>query len=77
MEERGTFDFNGKLPVNPSGGRLSANPVQVAGLLEMIECVLQIRGEAGRRQVKGAQTALAQGINGMCGQAHCVWILGK
>ena len=77
MEERGTFDFNGKLPVNPSGGRLSANPVQVAGLLEMIECVLQIRGEAGRRQVKGAQTALVQGINGMCGQAHCVWILGK
>ncbi len=30
--ERGYFDFNGKLPVNPSGGRLSANPVQVAGL---------------------------------------------
>ena len=77
MEERGTFDFNGKLPVNPSGGRLSANPVQVAGLLEIIECVLQLRGTAGKHQVKGAQTALAQGINGMCGQAHCVWVLGK
>ena len=77
MEERGTFDFNGKLPVNPSGGRLSANPVQVAGLAAMAECVLQLRGEAGKRQVKGAETALAHGINGVCGQSHCVWIMGK
>lgn len=77
MTERGAFDFGGKLPVNPSGGRLSANPVQVAGLTAMIECVLQLRGEAGRRQVRGAETALAHGLNGMCGQSHCVWILGK
>jgi acetyl-CoA C-acetyltransferase len=75
--ERGYFDIGGKLPVNTSGGRLSANPVQVAGLAEIIECVLQLRGEAGRRQVKGAEKALAHGINGMCGQSHCVWILGK
>ncbi|MBU1670289.1 MAG: thiolase family protein [Actinobacteria bacterium] len=75
--ERGTFDMDGKLPVNPSGGRLSANPVQVAGLAEVIECVLQLRGTAGKRQVKGAEKALAQGINGMCGQSHCVWVLGK
>lgn len=77
MEERGTWNFDGKLPVNPSGGKLSANPVQVAGLVSMIECALQLRGEAGKRQVKGAEVALAHGINGICGQAHCVWILGK
>lgn len=75
--ERGYFDFGGTLPVNTSGGRLSANAVQVAGLAGMIECVLQLRGGAGRRQVKGAQKALAHGINGICGQSHCVWILGK
>jgi len=75
--ERGHADFEGKLPVNPSGGRLSAHPVQVAGLAAMAECVLQLRGEAGERQVEGAETALAHGINGMCGQSHCVWILGK
>ena len=75
--ERGVFNFDGKLPVNTSGGRLSANPVQVAGLAEMAECVLQIRGEAGDRQVERAGTALAQGINGMCGQSHCVWVLGR
>lgn len=75
--ERGYFNFDGMLPVNPSGGRLSANPVQVAGLAGMAECVLQLRGAAGKRQVKGAEIALAHGINGMCGQSHCVWILGK
>jgi acetyl-CoA C-acetyltransferase len=75
--ERGVYDFDGDLPVNPSGGRLSANPVQVAGLAEMAECVLQLRGEAGERQVEGAEIALAHGINGMCGQSHCVWILGR
>ena len=73
----GLFNLAGDLPINPSGGRLSANPVQVAGLTELVECVLQLRGEAGEHQVDGADTALAQGINGMCGQAHCVWILGK
>ena len=75
--EEGTFDFGGKIPVNPSGGRLSANAVQVAGLSEIAECVLQLRGDAGERQVEGAKHALAHGINGMCGQAHCVWILGN
>ena len=75
--ERGLFNFDGKMPVNASGGRLSANPVQVAGLASVAECVLQLRGEAGDRQVEGAGTALAHGINGMCGQSHCVWVLGK
>ncbi len=74
---RGTFDFGGELPVNPSGGRLSSHPVQVAGLASVAECVLQLRGEAGSRQVEGAETALAHGINGICGQSHCVWILAK
>lgn len=75
--EHGYFDANGKLPVNASGGRLSANPVQAAGLYAMAEAVLQLRGKAGKRQVRGAETALVHGINGMCGQSHCVWILGK
>ncbi len=75
--ERGWFDADGKLPVNVSGGRLSAHPVQAAGLYAMAEAVLQLRGKAGKRQVKGAETALVHGINGMCGQSHCVWILGK
>ncbi len=75
--ERGRFDFDGPLPVNPSGGRLCANPVQVAGLAAMAEATLQLRGEAGERQLDGVETALVHGINGMCGQSHCVWVLGR
>ncbi len=75
--ERGWFDADGKFPVNVSGGRLSSHPVQAAGLYAMAEAVLQLRGEAGERQLDGAETALVHGINGMCGQSHCVWVLGR
>lgn len=75
--ERGWFDADGRFPVNLSGGRLSGHPVQSAGLYAMAEAVLQLRGEAGERQLDGAETALVHGINGMCGQSHCVWILGR
>ncbi len=72
----GATAFDGELPVNPSGGCLSGHPVLVAGLNRIIECVLQIRGDAGERQVEGVRTAVAHGINGPCGQSHCVWVLG-
>jgi acetyl-CoA C-acetyltransferase len=73
----GATEMTGDLPVNPSGGVLSAHPVLVAGLARLIESTIQIRGEAGKRQVKGASKALAQGINGPCGQAHGIIVLGS
>jgi len=76
LTERGTTSLQGDLPVNPSGGLLSANAVLVAGMVRIIESVLQLRGQAGERQVAGAKTALAHGVNGPCGQSHCVWVLG-
>jgi len=77
MAEKGLTALDGPLPVNPSGGVLSAHAVLTAGLARIIEAALQIRGEAGGRQVDGIKTALAHGINGPCGQSHCVWVLGK
>jgi len=77
MTEDGVTAMNGSLPVNPSGGVLSAHPVLVAGLARIIEAVLQLRGDAGSHQIDGAKTALAHGINGPCGQSHCVWVLGR
>ena len=76
MLGRGITTMNGELPVNPSGGVLSAHALMVAGLARIIESCLQIRGQAGGRQVSDVKTALAHGINGPCGQSHCVWILG-
>ncbi len=75
--EKGEFDIDGRMPVNPSGGLLSGHPVIAAGLYRISEIVKQIRGEAGAHQVKKAGTGLAHGVNGLCGQSHCVWVLDK
>ncbi len=76
LTDSGKTALDGDLPVNASGGCLSSNPVLVAGLNSIIECVLQIRGDAGEHQVEGVTTAVAQGVNGPCGQSQCVWVLG-
>jgi acetyl-CoA C-acetyltransferase len=71
----GVTAMEGPLPVNPSGGCLSAHAVLVAGMVRLIEGVLQLRGEAGDHQVAGCRRALAHGTNGPCGQSHCVMVL--
>jgi acetyl-CoA C-acetyltransferase len=74
--EKGETEMDGNIPVNPSGGCLSAHAVITAGLIRIAEATLQVRGDAGKRQIPGVKTALAHGINGPCGQSHCVWVLG-
>lgn len=73
----GVTAMKGRLPVNPSGGVLSAHAVLVAGLVRIIEVVLQIRKTAGTHQIERTRLGLAHGINGPCGQSHCVWVLGE
>lgn len=77
LMDSGATQIEGDIPVNPSGGVLSAHPVLAAGLARIIEAVLQIRGEAGTRQVERTRVALAHGIGGICGQGHCVFVLGR
>lgn len=73
--EKGLYDIKGRLPVNPSGGLLSGHPVIAGGLIRIAEIVKQLRGEAGRYQIDGAKKGIAHGVNGLCGQSHCVWVL--
>jgi acetyl-CoA C-acetyltransferase len=75
--KKGEYNLDGRLPVNPSGGLLAGHPVIAAGLYRIAEVVLQLRGEAGEHQVGKAKTGLAHGVNGLCGQSHCVWILDQ
>jgi acetyl-CoA C-acetyltransferase len=75
--DSGATAMTGDLPINPSGGTLAGNPLQVAGTARVAEAALQLRGEAGERQVPQAKTALAQGFYGPCGQSQCVIILGN
>jgi acetyl-CoA C-acetyltransferase len=76
MTESGKTAIDGELPVNASGGCLAGNPIFVIGLNAIIECALQIRGEAGEHQAEVVRTAVAHSINGPIGQSHCVWVLG-
>lgn len=75
--QEGMTQRDGRLPVNPSGGVLSGNPSGVAGMVRVAEAFLQLSGRAGERQVVNAETALAHGVCGPCGQSHCVIILRR
>jgi len=78
MLTAGQTALDGELPVNPSGGVLGGNPLCVAGLVRVIECVKQIRGEAGAHQLpKPVKTAAAQGCYGPAGQSQCVVVLAS
>lgn len=61
MIEEGMTMLDGILPVNPSGGVLSTNPVGASGVIRVAEAALQIHGRGGARQVDGVRTALATG----------------
>jgi len=63
--------------INTSGGMLAGNPVMIGGLARAAEAVIQLRGEAGDRQVKDARKALAHGTTGGAGQHHAVLVLEK
>lgn len=53
----GVFNRDGNLPTSPSGGLLGVgNPISAAGLMKIIEIYLQLKGEAGKRQVPGKPT---------------------
>jgi acetyl-CoA C-acetyltransferase len=75
--DKGMTSLDGKLPVNPSGGVLAANPYVARGLIRIAEAALQGMGEAENRQVPDVKTALAHSTHGLAGQHHSVVILGK
>lgn len=81
LAESGATRLGGRLPVNTSGGLESrGHPIGATGLAQVYELVLQLRGEAGPRQVPGARFAIAEnngGFLGVEGAAACVTILGR
>jgi acetyl-CoA C-acetyltransferase len=63
--------------VNPSGGMLAGNPLQLGGLVRAAEAALQLSDQAGPRQIPGAKRALAHGVMGPAGQFHSVAIFER
>lgn len=54
----------GDFPLNTNGGGLSYCHPGMYGIFLLVEAVRQLRGQAGDRQVPGAQTALVHGTGG-------------
>jgi acetyl-CoA C-acetyltransferase len=72
----GRTAFEGELPINPSGGVLSSNPIGASGMLRFAEAALQVRGRAGEHQVEGARIALGHAYGGGS-QFFAMWIVGS
>jgi acetyl-CoA C-acetyltransferase len=75
--EDGNTAIGGKIPVNTSGGlKACGHPVGATGIKQAAEIVNQLRGEAGKRQVEGAEIGLAHNVGGS-GATALVHILGR
>jgi acetyl-CoA C-acetyltransferase len=74
LVEQGVTAFSGELPVNPSGGVLSSNPIGASGMLRFAEVALQVRGEAGAHQVAGARLGLGHAYGGGS-QYFAMWMV--
>jgi acetyl-CoA acetyltransferase len=79
--ETGATKLGGSKPINTSGGlECRGHPIGASGLAQIHEIVAQLRGEAGNRQVEGAQIGLAENGGGNIGieeAAMCMHILQK
>jgi len=66
LTDQGLTATNGELPVNPSGGLLGMGyGLEASGMQKLLEVVLQLRGEAGSRQIPDAEVGLAHTWRGV------------
>ncbi|MGA2198768.1 MAG: hypothetical protein ABSG45_02400, partial [Nitrososphaerales archaeon] len=64
--------------LNPSGGAMGVgNLLEASAMHRLLECVLQLRGEAGGTQVRGAERALVQSWRGIPTATGGVAILSR
>ena len=74
--QQGCTALNGPRPVNTSGGlKAKGHPVGATGVAQICDVVMQIRGDAGERQVQKHSLGLAQNLGGS-GATAVVTILG-
>ncbi|MGB9924979.1 MAG: thiolase domain-containing protein [Methanothrix sp.] len=68
--EEGRTSIGGDVAVNTSGGlKACGHPVGATGIKQAYEIVLQLRGEAGKRQVVDAEVGLTHNVGGSGGTA--------
>jgi len=70
VTEQGETAIGGRIPINTSGGlKGKGHPVGATGIAQAAEIVLQLRGEAGKRQIYGAEIGLTHNVGGSGGTA--------
>jgi len=76
IADRGTY-IGGATPVNVDGGlKAKGHPIGATGVSMTYEITRQLRGEAGERQVPGAQIGLTHNVGGI-GQYCFVQVLSR
>lgn len=77
LVREGRTTLKGDIPINPSGGLKSfGHPIGASGVRMIYECVQQLRGACGERQIPNPELALAHNVGGP-GAVSCVIILGN
>ncbi|MFP6626586.1 MAG: thiolase domain-containing protein [Deltaproteobacteria bacterium] len=76
MTMEGATAIDGDMPINPSGGVLSSNPIGASGMLRLAEAAMQVRGDAGEHQIDGASMALGHAYGGGS-QFFAMWMVGS
>jgi acetyl-CoA C-acetyltransferase len=68
--EEGQTALGSQLPINTSGGlKACGHPVGATGIKQAYEIALQLRGEAGKRQVDDVEFGLTHNVGGSGGTA--------
>ncbi len=66
----GEISLRGHVPLSTMGGlKARGHPVGATGVYQIVECVQQLRGEAGENQVPDARVAMAQSLGGVAATA--------
>ncbi|MGY1739433.1 MULTISPECIES: thiolase family protein [unclassified Blastococcus] len=72
LVEAGETEIGGRLPINTDGGCIAnGEPIGASGLRQVHENVLQLRGEAGARQVPGDPRVAFTHVYGAPGISAC------
>ena len=74
--ENGTITFEGKKPINPSGGLIGCgHPVGASGARMFLDLYKQVAGTAGKYQVANVKNAMMLNIGGSA-TTNYVYIVG-
>lgn len=75
--ESGIISFNGKKPINPSGGLIGCgHPVGATGVRMCLDLYKQVTNQAGKYQINNAQNGMMLNLGGSATTNYC-FIIGK